>query len=99
MAKYEIVFTDDAKDDLAWFRKHEQSEIRDGIYDNLEFEPAVETKHRKRLRSNPLAEWQLSIDKFRVLYNVQDEVLVVRIEAVGYKKGSALYVQGEETDL
>jgi mRNA-degrading endonuclease RelE of RelBE toxin-antitoxin system len=66
MAKYEISFTESALDDLAWIKKREQNQIRDGIKKNLENEPKVETRNRKRLRPNETAEWELRIARFRV---------------------------------
>jgi mRNA-degrading endonuclease RelE of RelBE toxin-antitoxin system len=43
-----------------------------------------------------LAEWELRIDEFRVFYDVDLEEQVVKIEAVGYKRGSVLFIRGEE---
>ena len=34
------------------------------------------------------AEWELRIDTFRVFYDLDEESLEVKIEAVGYKKGN-----------
>jgi mRNA-degrading endonuclease RelE of RelBE toxin-antitoxin system len=99
MARYQIGFAESALEDLAWFKKNEQNEIRDGIYENLEYEPTVETRHRKRLRPNATAEWELRIGKFRVFYDVAEAVRIVAIEAIAEKKGSALFFQGEEKDL
>ena len=41
------------------------------------------------------AEWELRIDTFRVFYDLDEESLEVKIEAVGYKKGNQLFVHGE----
>lgn len=51
-AKYNIGFAENALEDLTWFKKNKQNEIRDGIYENLQYEPTVETRNRKRLRPN-----------------------------------------------
>ena len=99
MAKYKISFTESALDDLAWFTKREQNEIRDGIYENLEYEPTVETHNRKRLRPNETAEWELRLGKFRVFYDVYEAVRIVAIEAIAEKKGNRLLFQGEEQEL
>jgi mRNA-degrading endonuclease RelE of RelBE toxin-antitoxin system len=99
MAKYEISFTESALDDLAWFKKREQNEIRDGIRENLEYEPKVETRNRKRLRPNETAEWALRIGKFRVFYDVDEVVFIVAIEAIAEKKGDSLFFRGEEREL
>ncbi len=55
MAKYDISFTESALEDLAWFKKRDQNEIRDGIYGNLQYVPTVEARNRKRLRPNETA--------------------------------------------
>jgi mRNA-degrading endonuclease RelE of RelBE toxin-antitoxin system len=99
MAKHKIGFTEGALEDLAWFKKNEQNEIRDGIYENLEYEPTLETRHRKRLRPNETAEWELRLGKFRVFYDVVEAVRIVAIEAIAEKKGNSLLFQGEERDL
>ena len=59
----------------------------------------LETRNRKRLRSNPFAEWELRLGEFRVFYNVQEQELLVKIEAIGLKVGSSLYVRGERRQL
>ena len=99
MATYQISFTPGALKDLEWFRKNEQNQIRDGIYDNLEEEPTVETRHRKRLRPNDTAEWELRIGKFRVFYDVDEVVHIVAIEAIAEKKRDSLFFQGKEQEL
>ena len=99
MAKYKIGFAERALADLAWFKKNEQNEIRDGIYENLEHEPTREARNQKKLRPNETAEWELRIGKFRVFYDVDEAVRVVAIEAIAEKKGNSLFFQGEEQEL
>jgi mRNA-degrading endonuclease RelE of RelBE toxin-antitoxin system len=96
---YDIELSDTAKRDLKWFKKYEQEIILDGIDDNLRFEPNVETQNRKPMRPNPIAEWELRIGKFRVLYNVEETVKIVGIEAIGIKVGSNFVIRGEKRDL
>jgi mRNA-degrading endonuclease RelE of RelBE toxin-antitoxin system len=99
VAKYKIGFTESALEDLAWFRKNEQNEIRDGIYENLGHEPTVETHNRKRLRPNETAEWELRIGKFRVFYDVEEAGRIVAVEAIAGKRRDLLFFQGEEGEL
>jgi mRNA-degrading endonuclease RelE of RelBE toxin-antitoxin system len=56
---YAVEFTPEARDDLKSLRKNEQKEILDGIDDQLKYEPTVETRNRKRLRPNDVADWEL----------------------------------------
>jgi len=48
---------------------------------------------------NPVAAWELRIGKFRVLYNVEETVKIVSIEAIGIKIGSDFVIRGEKRDL
>jgi mRNA-degrading endonuclease RelE of RelBE toxin-antitoxin system len=56
-------------------------------------------ENNKKLRPNRLAERELRIGRFRVFYDVDEGNAVVKIEAVGHKRGNRLYVGGEEFQL
>jgi hypothetical protein len=60
----------------------------------LQHQPSTPTKAIKRLRPNPLAEFELRAGDLRALYNVEGEEVVVLI--VGRKVGNKLIVEGEE---
>ena len=96
---YEIEFTPSALEDLQSFRKFEQQQVIEEIETQLTYEPTVETRNRFRMRPNEVAEWELRIDRFRVFYNVEQQVRIVSIEVVGYKIGSQLYVRGKKRTL
>ena len=96
---YEVRFTPDAFDDLHSLRKFEERQILREIKQQLKHTPAVETRNRKRLRPNDLAEWEARIGDFRVFYDVDEGVKSVKIEAIGRKKGSRLVIRGEEYEL
>ncbi len=74
-------------------------EVLEGIETQLRYEPAVETRNRKRLGPNDVAEWELRIGRFRVFYNVNEQVKIVGIEAIGFKVGSELFIRGERREL
>ena len=99
LPRYEIEFTPEALDDLRLFRKFEQQLIIDGIESQLRREPSTETRHRKKLRPNEVADWELRLGKYRLFYNVQAEVQIVSIEAIGFKIGNLLFIRGEERTL
>ncbi len=65
----------------------------------LKHEPSRETKNNKTLRPNRLAERELRADRFRVFYDIDEETAVVKIEAIGHKRGNRLIVRGEEFQL
>lgn len=61
--------------------------------------PTVETRNRKRLRPNEIAEWELRLGQLRVFYSVDQHALIVRIEAVGLKVGNLLFIRGIQREL
>ena len=81
------------------FRLYERRQIIGEIEKQLLYQPTQETRNRKRLRPNKLAEWELRIDTFRVFYDVDTQAQSVKIEAVGYKKGNQLFIHGEKYQL
>jgi len=93
---FEIEFTSDAVDDLKAFRKAEQQMIFDQIDNQLVYEPMVDTRNRKKLRPNDVAEYELRIGRFRVFYDVDEKVKMGKIEAVVQKRGSLLFMRGKE---
>jgi mRNA-degrading endonuclease RelE of RelBE toxin-antitoxin system len=93
---FEIEFISEAVDDLKSFRKFEQRSIFDAIIEQLSYEPVTDTRNRKKLRPNRVAEYELRIGKFRVFYDVDEEAKTVKIEAVGYKEGNRLFIRGKE---
>jgi mRNA-degrading endonuclease RelE of RelBE toxin-antitoxin system len=96
---YEIDYTPEARQDLNSFRKFEQQYILDEIDTQLQYEPNRKTSNRKKLRPNNVAEWELRLDKFRVFYDVREKAQIVKIAAIGYKRGNKLFIHGEEYDL
>jgi mRNA-degrading endonuclease RelE of RelBE toxin-antitoxin system len=96
---YSIEFTRDALDDLKSLRKHQQKEVLDGIDEQLTQGPAMETRNRKRLLPNPVADWELRLGNLRVFYNVIADGLIVSIEAVGFRIGDLLFIRDVKTDL
>jgi addiction module RelE/StbE family toxin len=96
---YQIKFTAQALNQLKEFRKYEQQQILTAMENLLKQQPDIPTRNRKNLRQNPLAEWELRIDKFRVFYDLNFEQLIVKIKAIGYKQGNILYIQGQEYQL
>jgi len=63
-------------------------------------EPSVETKHRKPMRPNPVAPWELRIGPLRVYYDVDVEPdQLVKIRAVGIKERNRVRIGGEVIEL
>ncbi len=97
--KYRIEITEDAKTDLSYFKAWERKEILVGIKEQLLYEPLKETRNRKNLRDNPIAPWEIRIGKYRIFYEVDNDIVAVIIISVGMKKHNILYIRGKEVKI
>jgi mRNA-degrading endonuclease RelE of RelBE toxin-antitoxin system len=93
------VFEPDALEQLRAFSARDQAIVLDHIEVQLTYQPDMETRRRKRLRSNPLAPWELRIGEIRVFYDIFVESASVRVIAIGRKEGNRLMIAGEEIEL
>lgn len=78
--------------------------IRAKIEEQLQFEPARETRNRKLLRQPAPFEatWELRFgpdNRFRVLYGIDEQEREVQIQAIGVKEGNRLLVAEQEVEL
>ena len=93
---FRIAFTPSALADIQWFRTHEQKVILDKIEEQLTHQPNIETRHRKQLRPNQVAAWELRIGKYRVFYDVDTDRNAVGVKMVDSKEGNKLLIRGKE---
>jgi mRNA-degrading endonuclease RelE of RelBE toxin-antitoxin system len=56
----------------------------------------VETRNRKPLEPNELADWELRIGTYRVFYDIDLTETTVKIKAIGHKDRTVLYLRGKE---
>jgi mRNA-degrading endonuclease RelE of RelBE toxin-antitoxin system len=91
---FQITITADAESQLRALSAREQRLLEAVIQARLLHQPTTVTKAVKRLRPNPLAEFELRAGDLRVLYNVEGGEVVLLI--VGRKVGNKLIVAGEE---
>ena len=97
---YRIEFAESVKTQIRAFSARQRVAILDAIEQQLQHEPLVETRNRKLLRPNPLAPRELRVGQLRVFYEVPvSDPDVVRILAVGQKKGNILRIAGKEIQL
>lgn len=96
---YKVEFTERAVTHLSQFPKAARNAILDDIKAQLPYQPDTETKNRKLLRENPLADWELRVAQYRVFYDIDEDAGMVRIVAVGYKEHNELYIEGEKFEL
>ena len=91
---YTITITEDADRQFRALPVRDQRNLEAAIQSRLQHEPTKPTKAIKRLRPNPLAEYELRVGELRALYNVEKDEVVILI--VGRKVGNKLIVEGEE---
>ena len=95
---YHIEYTRAADEDLRYFTKREQKIIRTGIKEQLLYQPTVITTNRfpREDRSDKIADWELRVGDYRVYYNVQEAVKIVRIERITEKHGQFNLFRGRK---
>jgi len=91
---YRITITEDADGQFQALPARDQRVLEAGILSRLPHQPITPTKAIKRLRANPLAEFELRVGHLRALYNVEGDEVVILV--VGRKVGNKLIVEGEE---
>jgi mRNA-degrading endonuclease RelE of RelBE toxin-antitoxin system len=97
---YRIAFAESVQAHFRILTARERATILDSIDHQLLHEPLKETRHRKPLRPNPIAPWELRIGQLRVFYEVVNEAGgVVRVLAVGRKLRNTLTIGDEEIRL
>jgi mRNA-degrading endonuclease RelE of RelBE toxin-antitoxin system len=98
--EFQIAYSPECEDHLRALSARDRAIVLDTVDQQLTHEPTVETRHRKPMRPNPLAPWELRIGDLRVYYEVDDSVEpVVHVRAVGIKVHNVVRVRGEELKL
>jgi len=75
-------------------RALDQRRVVGAMETQLVHEPIRETRNRKRLRPNELAEWEFRVEVFRVFYDVLAEDEIVKVVSIGMKEGNDLLMHG-----
>jgi len=91
---FQITITTDAETQFQALPVREQRMLEAAILARLRDQPTTPTQAVKRLRPNPLAEFELRVGDLRVLYNVEGSQVVVLV--IGRKAGNKLIVGNEE---
>jgi len=91
---FKITITKDADRQFRALPVRDQRILEAAIPSRLRHQPTTPTKAVRRLRANPLVEFELRVRDLRALYNVEGDEVVVLI--VGRKVGNTLIVEGEE---
>jgi mRNA-degrading endonuclease RelE of RelBE toxin-antitoxin system len=93
---FHITITDEADGQLRALPVREQRIIEAAVKARLRDQPTRPTKAIRRLRPNPLAEFELRVQDLRVLYKVDRQNSEVILLIVGRKVGNKLIVGGKE---
>jgi mRNA-degrading endonuclease RelE of RelBE toxin-antitoxin system len=97
---YRIQFAKSADEHFAELTARQQTILLETVKVQLRYEPLRKTRHRKQLRPNPLAPWELQLGALRVFYEVDaEEADLVNVLAIGIKRGNRLFVAGEEIKI
>jgi mRNA interferase RelE/StbE len=95
---FRVTLTPSAEADLDYFKRYEQGIIVEAAQRYLRNDADAESQHRKQLRANPLAPWELRIGKYRVFYELVD-LTTVKIVAIGYKEHNDLFIRDRRVQL
>jgi mRNA interferase RelE/StbE len=93
---FRITISEEAESQLRALPIREQRIVEATVLAKLQEQPTTPTRAIKRLRPNPLAEFELRVGDLRVLYNVDAENEEVVLLIVGRKVGNTLIVGNEE---
>lgn len=91
---FRITITEHAERQFRALPARDRKLLEAAILSRLPYQPTTPTKAIKRLRPNPLAEFELRAGDLRALYNVEGNEVVILV--VGRKVGNRLIVEGEE---
>lgn len=100
---FEIVFSEEVRKHLKAIERKYHGLIRETLFEQLGRTPGVEARNRKVLQQPaPFhAVWKLRFgphNRFRVLYEVDEQARFVLILAIGVKEGNRLFIGGEEIE-
>ena len=102
--RFDLVYAPEVQQHLRAIERKYYGLIRSHIEAQLQFEPDIEARNRKPLK-RPVAfesEWEIrfgSNNRFRVFYEVDQELGEVHILAIGVKLRNRLIIGGEEIEL
>jgi mRNA-degrading endonuclease RelE of RelBE toxin-antitoxin system len=91
---FRITITEEAQSHWRALGARDQRILEAAFQSRLVNQPTVETRAVKKLRPNPLAQFELRIGDLRVLYNVEGSEVVLLV--VGRKVGNKLIVKNQE---
>ncbi len=102
--KFTVKYAPITKSHIKTIDRKYYSLIRTAIESGLQYEPDIETIHRKPLKRQVAfeAEWELRFgpdNRFRVFYDIDMEAHEVNILAIGEKERDRIFIGGKEIKL
>ena len=102
--RFEIIYPPIIKQHLKSIGAKYYSLIRESLETQLQFEPDVETRNRKRLKRQFIfgVKWELRFgpdNRFRAFYRIDYDNEQVMLLAIGEKFGNRLFICGEEVEI
>ena len=91
MCVYEVALVEGAVQELAALKAFDRNRLLEAIEDQLQNEPAVETRNRKKLFGlippfeAVLPVWELRVGDFRLFYDVDEAEKSVTVRAIRHK--------------
>jgi mRNA-degrading endonuclease RelE of RelBE toxin-antitoxin system len=77
---FKITITAEANNHLQSLPVRERRIVEAAVLTRLKYKPTMPTRAIKRLRPNPLAEFELRVGDLRVLYNVEESEVVLLVD-------------------
>lgn len=96
---FAIEFSRRAREHLKRLRKRDQRIIVDAVVLQLAHQADQPTPHRKLLKNNVIAPWELRVGDFRVFYDIDRDGRTVVVVAIGRKTHDQLRIGEEEIEL
>ena len=93
---FSITITQEAEKQFKFLSMREQRNLQSAIQARLRDRPTQLSRAVKKLRPNPLAQFELRAGDLRALYNVEPEKSEVVLLVIGKKVGNKLIVSNEE---
>ena len=96
---YSIEYAPETAEHLRALTARQRATVLDMVERQLLHQPTVLTRSRKRMRTNPLAVWELRTAERRVYYDVVEvSRRTVIVRAVGVKERDRVRIGGRQVD-
>lgn len=93
---YRIEYAPEAERHFRFLTVRQRAIVQDEVQRHLAYQPNVETRNRKPMRTNPLAPWELRVGEFRIYYEAKGKPEgIVQVLAIGIKLRDKIHIGKE----